>query len=68
MIGTVQDPQPKTAGPLILNDSSCITETILFSLLTEGCLKVEDKAIGAASLTVSILLDLELINAICEHY
>lgn len=33
----------KSCRPLILNDSSCITETILFALLTEGCLKVADE-------------------------
>lgn len=40
--------QPKSAGPLppILNDSSCIMETILFALLTEGCLKVADEEMG----------------------
>ncbi len=73
MISTVQDQQPKSAGPLILNDSSCIMEAILFSLLTEGCLKVAHEAIEAASLvviyqTVSILFGLELIEAICDHY
>lgn len=49
MISTAQDQQPghadrqtKSAGPLILNDSSCIMETRLFRLLSEGCLKVAD--------------------------
>lgn len=32
--------------PLILNDSSCITKTVLFALLTEGCLKVVDEKMG----------------------
>lgn len=31
---------------LILNDSSCITETILIAFLTEGCLKVVDEGMG----------------------
>lgn len=48
MISTVQDQQPWHAdsqnlqAPLILNDSSCIAETVLFVLLSEGCLKVAD--------------------------
>lgn len=33
--------QPKSVDPLILNDSSCITETKLSLLLRQGCLKAE---------------------------
>ncbi len=32
--------------PPILNDSSCITETMLFALLTEECLKAVDYGMG----------------------
>lgn len=77
MISTVQDQQPWHADnqslldPLILNNISCIAETILFALLTKGCLKWIkgwDSITGMIFQTVSILFRLELINAICEYY
>lgn len=52
MISTVQDQQPWHAdsqnlqAPLILNDSSCITETVLFALLWPVGLKVVDEGTG----------------------
>lgn len=52
MISTVQDQQPWHAdsqnlqAPLILNDCSCITETVLFLFSQRGCLEVEDEGMG----------------------
>lgn len=77
IITTVQDQQPWHADnqnlqdPLILNNISCIAETILFALLTKGYLKWIkgwDSITGVIFQTVSILFRLELINAICEYY